>query len=71
MQKMIRDLKEKLIDVECKALDYEDAGKEVQAAKQMEYTRLIAKDIQLEEERLDTYVKSLSGGTSEVEVESQ
>ena len=28
-------------------------------------------DIRLEVERLDTYVKSLSGGTSEVEVESQ
>ena len=71
IQKTIRDLNEKLIDVECEALDYEDAGKEVHATKQMEYTRIIAKDIRLEEERLDTYVKSLSGGTSEVEVESQ
>ena len=32
-QKTIRDLKEKLIDVECKALDYEDMGKEVHVAK--------------------------------------
>ena len=34
-QKTIRDLKEKLINVECKALDYEDEGKEVHAAKQI------------------------------------
>ena len=71
-RKTIRDLKEKLIDVECKALDYEDMlGKEVHAAKQTEYARIIAKDMRLEEERLDTYAKSLSGGRSEVEVESQ
>ena len=74
MQKTIRDLKDKLIDVECNmALDYEDMlGMEVHAAKpQTEYARIMAKDKQLEEERLDTYVKSLSGGRSEVAVESQ
>ena len=70
-RKTIRDLKKELIEVECKALDYEDMGKEVHAARQTEYARIIAKDIRMEEKRLDTYVKSLSGGTSEVEVESQ
>ncbi len=61
-RKTIRDLKEKLIEVECKALDYQDMGKQRHATKQNEYARMIAEDIRLEEERLATYVKSLGDG---------
>ena len=60
-QNMLRDLKEKLFDAECKVLDFEDLGKDAHVKLQAPRVEALRDEIVVEEERLQVYLLKIGG----------
>ena len=67
---MLRGLKEKLFDAECKVLDFEDLGKDPHVKLQEQRVEALRDEIVVEEERLQVYLLKIGGEQDNEVVES-